>query len=85
MAAVATHAGAHAAAPHADMVYRNGHVYTVDANDSVRQSLAVRGGRIVYVGDNAGARALIGKATKVIDLHGRMLMPGLVDAHMHPQ
>ncbi|HEU4376237.1 MAG TPA: amidohydrolase, partial [Telluria sp.] len=46
---------------------------------------AVRGGRIVYVGDNAGARALIGKATKVIDLHGRMLMPGLVDAHMHPQ
>jgi predicted amidohydrolase YtcJ len=75
---------AHAAAP-ADLVYRNGFVYTVDASDSVRQALAVRAGRIVYVGGNAGAGALIGKATRVIDLHGRMLMPGLVDAHMHPQ
>ena len=81
----ATHAAADAAAPPADMVYRNGYVYTVDETDSVRQALAVRGGRIVYVGDNAGARPLIGKATKVIDLHGRMLMPGLIDAHMHPQ
>ncbi|MDB5935733.1 MAG: hydrolase [Massilia sp.] len=78
------HAGAHAAPP-ADMVYRNGYVYTVDQNDSVRQALAVRGGRIVYIGDNAGAKAVTGKATKVIDLHGRMLMPGLIDGHMHPQ
>jgi predicted amidohydrolase YtcJ len=75
---------AQAAAP-ADLVYRNGFVYTVDAGDSVRQALAVRAGRIVYVGANAGARALVGKATRVIDLHGRMLMPGLIDAHMHPQ
>lgn len=81
----ATHAVAHAAEPPADIVYRNGFVYTVDENDSVRQALAVRAGRIVYVGDNAGARALVGKATTVIDLRGRMLMPGLVDAHMHPQ
>lgn len=76
---------AHAAEPPADIVYRNGFVYTVDENDSVRQALAVRAGRIVYVGDNAGAGALVGKATKVIDLRGRMLMPGLIDAHMHPQ
>ncbi|HWW68700.1 MAG TPA: amidohydrolase [Duganella sp.] len=69
----------------ADTVYRNGYVYTVDANDSVRQALAVRAGRIVYVGDNAGVRALTGKGTKVIDLKGRMLMPGLIDGHMHPQ
>jgi predicted amidohydrolase YtcJ len=75
---------AHAAAP-ADLVYRNGFVYTVDASDSVHQALAVRAGRIVYVGANAGAGALVGKATRVIDLHGRMLMPGLVDGHMHPQ
>ena len=79
------HAGAYAAAPPADMVYRNGYVYTVDEEDRVRQALAVRAGRIVYVGDNAGARKLIGKATKVVDLHGRMLMPGLIDGHMHPQ
>jgi predicted amidohydrolase YtcJ len=83
--AAAMHPVANAAAPPADMVYRNGYVYTVDEKDSVRQALAVRGGRIVYVGDNAGARTLIGKATKVTDLHGRMLMPGLIDGHMHPQ
>lgn len=76
---------ANAGAPPADMVYRNGYVYTVDEKDSVRQALAVRGGRIVYVGDEAGAKPLVGKATEVIDLHGRMLMPGLIDAHMHPQ
>jgi predicted amidohydrolase YtcJ len=72
------------AAP-ADTIYRNGYVYTVDAKDSVQQALAVRAGRIVYVGDDAGAQALTGKKTRVIDLQGRMLMPGLIDGHMHPQ
>jgi hypothetical protein len=72
-----------AAAP-ADIVYRDGFVYTVDARDSVHQALAVRGGVIVYVGSDAGAAALIGEHTRQIDLHGRMLMPGLVDGHMHP-
>jgi predicted amidohydrolase YtcJ len=76
---------AHAADKPADTVYRNGYVYTVDAKDSVQQALAVRGGRIVYVGDNDGAKALTGKKTEVIDLQGRMLMPGLIDGHMHPQ
>jgi predicted amidohydrolase YtcJ len=74
-----------APASSADVVYRNGYVYTVDARDSVQEALAVRAGRIVYVGDNAGAAKVTGKATRVVDLHGRMLMPGLVDAHMHPQ
>lgn len=74
-----------AAAAPADLVYRNGIVYTVDRQDSVQQALAVRGGRIVYVGANAGAAKFAGKRTRVIDLQGRMLMPGLVDAHMHPQ
>jgi len=77
-------AAAHAAEP-ADLVYRNGYVYTVDEHDSVQQALAVRAGRIAYVGANAGIQAYVGKKTRVIDLHGRMLMPGLVDAHMHPQ
>lgn len=73
------------AGPPADLVYRNGHVYTVDANDSAHEALAVRRGRIVYVGDNGGAAALVGKATRVVDLRGRTLMPGLIDTHMHPQ
>jgi predicted amidohydrolase YtcJ len=81
-------AGASAAAatqlPAADTIYRNGYVYTVDAHDSVQQALAVRAGRIVYVGSDQGARALQGKRTRVVHLHGRMLMPGLIDAHMHP-
>jgi predicted amidohydrolase YtcJ len=68
----------------ADLVYRHGFVYTVDAHDSVQQALAVRGGLIVYVGGDAGAAPLIGPHTRQIDLRGRMLMPGLVDGHMHP-
>jgi len=78
-------ASAQGAEAPADTIYHNGYIYTVDARDSVQQALAVRAGRIVYVGDNAGAKPLTGKKTKVIDLHGRMLMPGLVDGHMHPQ
>jgi len=85
LAAALIAANACAADQPADTVYRNGYVYTVDAKDSVQQALAVRGGRIVYVGDNDGVKALTGKKTEVIDLQGRMLMPGLVDAHMHPQ
>jgi predicted amidohydrolase YtcJ len=76
---------AHAVEPAADTIYRNGYVYTVDAKDSVQEALAVRAGGIVYVGDNAGVQPLTGKATKVVDLKGRMLMPGLIDGHMHPQ
>ena len=80
-----TGAATQAAEAPADLVYRNGYVYTVDDADSVHQALAVRGGRIVYVGGDPGAAALVGKRTRVIDLQGRMLMPGLVDGHMHPQ
>jgi predicted amidohydrolase YtcJ len=78
--------GAVAAAdpPPADVVYQNGYVYTVDAHDGVQHALAVRHGVIVYVGDNAGVKALIGKSTQIVDLHDRMVMPGLVDGHMHP-
>jgi predicted amidohydrolase YtcJ len=77
--------GAHgAAAQAADTVYRHGVVYTVDARDSRQQALAIRAGRIAYVGPEAGIGAFIGRDTKVVDLHGRMLLPGLVDGHQHP-
>ena len=68
----------------ADAVYVNGYIYTVDPHESVQEALAVRGGRIAYVGTSAGARALADSATPVIDLKGRTVMPGLVDGHMHP-
>ncbi len=67
----------------ADTVLRNGHVTTIDTNDSTQQAVAVRDGTIVYVGTNAGVEAWIGGSTKVINLGGRMLMPGFVDAHLH--
>src|ERR1700722_11727501 len=73
-----------AATQAADTVYRHGVVYTVDARDSRAQALAIRAGRITYVGPEGGARAFIGRETKVVDLHGRMIMPGLVDGHLHP-
>jgi predicted amidohydrolase YtcJ len=68
----------------ADAVYVNGFVYTVDDHDTVQEAVAVKDGRISYVGSTSGARALAGPATRTIDLEGRMLMPGLVDGHMHP-
>ena len=76
-------AAAAAATLPADTVLNHGFIYTVDRENSVRQAIAIRGGYIVYVGTNAGARPFIGKRTKVIDLHGNMVMPGVIDAHNH--
>jgi predicted amidohydrolase YtcJ len=82
---ILTSAGAlHAATDPADTIYRNGYVYTADAKDSVQAAVAVRAGKIVYVGGNDAVSGFIGPNTKVIDLRKRMLMPGLVDGHMHP-
>jgi predicted amidohydrolase YtcJ len=68
----------------ADRVYRNGTVFTAEADGSIVQAVAIRDGRIVYVGSNDGVVTFIGPSTKVTDLGGRFLMPGLVDGHMHP-
>ena len=55
----------------ADLVLRHGQVVTMDAKDSTQEAVAVREGRIVYVGSDAGAQAWIGSSTKVIDLGGK--------------
>ena len=68
----------------ADTVFINGKVYTVDAANDVFQAIAVKDGKIAAVGSDENIRSQISETTKVIDLHGRMLMPGLIDAHMHP-
>ncbi|HXX26952.1 MAG TPA: amidohydrolase [Terriglobales bacterium] len=73
-----------AASPTADRVYRNGTVYTADAHGSIVEAVAIREGHIVYLGNNAGVVSYIGPATKVTDLQGGFLMPGLVDGHLHP-
>jgi predicted amidohydrolase YtcJ len=67
----------------ADLVLTNGTLYTVDAQRTVAEALAVKGDTIVYVGNNAGVQAWIGEKTRVIDLKGKMILPGLVDSHSH--
>jgi len=73
-----------AATTAADRVYRNGRVYTDDGHGTIAQAIAIREGRIVYVGSDDGLVPFIGPSTKVTDLQGRFLMPGLIDGHMHP-
>jgi hypothetical protein len=68
----------------ADRVYRNGVVFTADSQNPAAEAVAIRDGRIVYVGSNAGLIPFIGPTTKVTDLQGGFLMPGLVDGHLHP-
>jgi predicted amidohydrolase YtcJ len=68
---------------HADMVLRGGHAYLVDAARSWAQAVAVADGQIVAVGTDTEVSGLIGPGTDVIDLGGRMVLPGFQDAHVH--
>ena len=68
----------------ADLVFRGGTVRTMDPSAPVASAAAVREGRIVYVGDDAGAAALVGPRTEVVELRGRLLLPGFHDTHVHP-
>jgi hypothetical protein len=70
--------------PAADLVFRNGAVYTVDAARSWASDVAVTGNRIVYVGTDDGVQPFVGAVTRVVDLRGRMLLPGFQDSHVHP-
>ena len=68
----------------ADLAFVNGAVYTVDASRRWASAVAVSGGRIVSVGSDDDVRELVGGGTEVLDLRGRMLLPGFQDAHVHP-
>jgi len=68
----------------ADRVFRNGKIFTADAHRSIAGAIAIRDGLLVYVGGNEGVSPFIGRSTKVTDLKGGFLMPGLVDGHLHP-
>jgi predicted amidohydrolase YtcJ len=67
----------------ADTVYTNGNILTVDAKFTKVKALAVKGSKIVYTGTEKGAGAYIGAKTKVIDLKGKTVIPGLNDSHLH--
>lgn len=67
----------------ADVVFRNGAVYTVDPETPWADAVAVRGDRIVYVGTGDGLKPFIGPKTRVVDIGKGMLLPGFVDSHTH--
>ncbi|MFI6060697.1 amidohydrolase [Streptomyces sp. NPDC051286] len=68
---------------YADLVLRNGKIHTQDPAQPAATALAVRGGRIAAVGDDADIAGLVGPATRVVDAIGRRVVPGLNDSHLH--
>jgi len=77
-------APAHArSANEADAVYYNGKIVTLDKASTTVSGVAIRDGRFVAVGDDKAVRGFVGKDTEVVDLHGRMVIPGLNDSHTH--
>jgi predicted amidohydrolase YtcJ len=66
-----------------DLVLLNGRIFTSDARQPYVQALAIRGERITATGDSAKIKALVGPNTKLIDLGGRTVIPGINDAHNH--
>lgn len=66
-------------------VYYNGKVVTVDSAFTVQQAFAVRDEHFIAVGTNGAMKALAGKGTRLVDLHGRTVIPGLADNHNHLQ
>ena len=67
-----------------DIAFVNGKVLTVNASCDTAEAVGVKGNRIVFVGSAAELMELIDEKTKVIDLKGRTLMPGMIDPHYHP-
>jgi predicted amidohydrolase YtcJ len=68
----------------ADLVLTNASIYTVDASRSWADCLAIKNGDITYVGAHDGVSKFIGPETKVFDLAGKLVLPGLHDCHVHP-
>ena len=67
----------------ADMIITNARVFTSDESNPHAEAIVIKGTRIIYVGDNAGAEALHGEDTRTIDGQGHTLTPGFIDTHVH--
>jgi predicted amidohydrolase YtcJ len=74
---------ARAQVPSADTIFVNGKVVTLDAKSSVVQGIAIRDGKILEVGSNLDVRKHAEQRTRIIDLGGRTVIPGLMDSHIH--
>jgi predicted amidohydrolase YtcJ len=73
----------HANAQGVDTIFVNGKIVTVDSQSSVRSALAISDGRIAAIGSDADIRRTAGPGTRVVDLQGRTVIPGLIDSHIH--
>ena len=82
-AGMASVALAQGAAPVADLIVTNARIYTSDDTRPVVEAVAVAGGKVLFAGNAAGAMALKGAATRVLDVGGRTVIPGMIDAHGH--
>jgi len=67
----------------ADIVFKNGNVYTANDKSAKAQAIAVKGDKIIFVGTNEAAQKFVGTNTRVIDLKGNTVLPGFTDAHQH--
>src|SRR5271157_2820600 len=72
----------------ADLLLLNGTVYTVNEkvnwDKQPQQAIAIAGKKIAYVGNNSGSKDYIGPKTRIVDLKGKMVLPGFIEAHVHP-
>jgi predicted amidohydrolase YtcJ len=67
----------------ADIVFKNGNVYTANDKAPQAQAIAIKADRIVFVGTNAAAQRFVGSNTRVVDLQGKTVLPGFTDSHQH--
>ena len=67
----------------ADVVFKNGNIYTVNDRQPRAEAIAVKGDRIIFVGSNLSAQRFVGKDTRVVDLQGKTVLPGFTDSHQH--
>ncbi|MCG8581225.1 MAG: amidohydrolase [Bacteroidales bacterium] len=68
----------------ADAIYTNGKIYTVDASNEWAQAVAIKNGKFIKVGSTEDVKAFKGNKTKIVDLKGKFIMPGIIDEHIHP-
>lgn len=68
----------------ADLIIYNGKIVTVDSDSSVCRAMAVKDNRILRVGNNEDVLQLKGGETKLVNLNGKMVLPGFIDSHVHP-
>ncbi len=67
----------------ADSVYLNGKIYTVNDRQAWAEAVAIKDGKFIYVGDSKSATKYLESGAKPVDLNGKMVMPGIHDAHSH--